>query len=275
MKITIIGLGLIGASIAKALRGQVEITGIDTDQATIDQALRDGVIKQGGADMSLAASSDMVVLAVPVGSIVETAKRVMPHTKENTVITDTGSTKARIVRELDAAWPCFIGSHPIAGKENPGYAAGQATLFNNAIAIITPTKTSLQHCIEKTTWLWESCGSHVTTMDPDKHDELMAIISHMPHLLSFVSMSIAREIHIHRELLGAGFRDFTRIAASDPVMWKDIFMANKDHVLPLIDEYMEELRKIKGIISSENAGDLEEILRTYATIRRDLYESTR
>ncbi|HPJ95008.1 MAG TPA: prephenate dehydrogenase/arogenate dehydrogenase family protein [Deltaproteobacteria bacterium] len=275
MKIAIIGLGLIGASIAKALRGQVEITGIDTDQATIDRALQDGVIKQGGPDMSLADGSGMVVLAVPVGSIVQTAKRVIPHISKDTVITDTGSTKARIVREMDAAWPCFVGGHPIAGRENPGYEAGQATLFNNAITIITPTKTSLHHCIEKVTWLWESCGSHVTTMDPDKHDELMAIISHMPHLLSFVSMSIAGEIHIHKELLGAGFRDFTRIAASDPVMWKDIFMANKDHVLPLIDEYMEELGKIKGIISSENAGDLEEMLRTYATIRRDLYESTR
>jgi len=275
MKITIIGLGLIGASIAKATHTRAEITGIDTDQATIAKALSDGVIKQGGADMSLACGSDLIVLAVPVGSIIETAKLVIPHIRKGTVITDTGSTKARIVREMDAVWPCFVGSHPIAGKEDPGYEAGQATLFNEAITIITLTKTSPQYCIEKVTWLWSSCGSQVTTMDPDKHDELMAIISHMPHLLSFVSISIAREIHIHRELLGAGFRDFTRIAASDPVMWRDIFMANKDHVLPLIDEYINELLKIKGIISSGNTHDLEEKLRTYSTIRRNLYENSR
>ena len=275
MKLTIIGLGLIGASIAKATCGMAEITAIDTDQTTIDKALSDGVIKQGGADLSLAAGSDMVVLAVPVGSIIETAARVIPHIKEGTVITDTGSTKARIVREMDAIWPGFVGSHPVAGKENPGYEAGQATLFNNAITLITPTQTSPQHCIEKVTWLWKSCGSHVSAMDPGKHDELMAIISHMPHLLSFVSMSIAGDIHIHRELLGAGFRDFTRIAASDAVMWRDIFMTNKDHVLPLIDAYMDELGKIRDIISSKNAGELEEMLRTYSMIRRNLYENTR
>ena len=275
MKISIIGLGLIGASIAKAIHGQAEITGIDTDQATIAKACSDGVIKQGGADMSLAAGSDMIILAVPVGSIIETAGMVIPHISQGTVITDTGSTKARIVREMDTIWPCFVGSHPIAGKEYPGYSAGEATLFNNAITIITPTKTSPQHCIEKVTWLWKSCGSQVTVMDPAKHDELMAIISHMPHLLSFVSMSIAGEIHIHRELLGAGFRDFTRIAASDPVMWRDIFMANKDHVLPLIDEYMAELARIRDIITSDDAGELEEILRTYSAIRRNLYENTR
>lgn len=275
MKITVIGLGLIGASIARAACGLAEITGIDKDQDTVEKALGDGVIAKGGADLSLASSSDMVVIAVPVGSIIETARGVIPHIQDGTAITDTGSTKAHIVREMDAIWPDFVGGHPIAGRENSGYSAGQATLFHDAVTIITPSKTSPQRSIEKVTWLWTSCGSHVTSMDPDKHDELMAIISHMPHLLSFTSMSLAKDIHIHRELLGAGFRDFTRIAASDPIMWRDIFMANKDCILSLIDDYMRELTMIKDIITSGKTGELEDRLRTYATIRRDLYENKR
>jgi prephenate dehydrogenase len=275
MKITIIGLGLIGASIAKALHGQAEITGIDKDPATIDRALHEGVISQGGPDMSLARQSDMVIIAVPVGSIIETAENVIPHVHSDTVITDTGSTKSRIVSHMDAVYPGFIGGHPIAGKENPGYEASQGTLFKDATSIITPTDASSGLCMEKVKWLWSVCGSHVTLMDPDKHDELMAIISHMPHLLSFVSMSAARDIQIHRELLGAGFRDFTRIAASDPVMWRDIFLENKKHVLSLIDKYMNELTMIKDIIRMENHKDLEDMLRTYSTIRRDLYENKR
>ena len=275
MKIAIVGLGLIGASIAKALNGKAEITGIDHDIATINKARSEGVISHGQTELPGTLQCDMVVLAVPVGNITAAAKMVIPRINEGTVLTDTGSTKAEIVSHIDGIWPCFVGGHPIAGKENPGYEASQATLFQDAVSIITPTQTSKTDCIEKVTRLWKSCGSHVTIMDPDKHDELMAIISHLPHLLSFVSMSIAKDIHIHRELLGAGFRDFTRIAASDPVMWRDIFTANRDHVLTLIDKYMEELEKIKDIIIRKSSRELEDMLRTYSTIRRDLYENKR
>ncbi len=275
MKIAIIGLGLIGASVARALNGLAEITGIDRDPATTRKALEDGVISCGGADPALASGSDLVVIAVPVGGIVETAEKVIPHLPHGTVITDTGSTKDSIVRRIDAIWPYFVGSHPIAGKENPGYDASQATLFRDAVCIITPTEASKDRCIEEVRWLWTSCGAHITAMAPDRHDALMAIISHMPHLLSFVSMSLAGDIHFHRELLGAGFRDFTRIAASDPVMWRDIFMANKDHVLSLIDEYMAELGTIRDVIRTGRDQELEGMLRRYATIRRDLYEDKR
>lgn len=275
MKITIIGLGLIGSSIARAIHDKAEVTGIDTDQAVINQAISDNVIRHGGDDMSLASSSDMVVIAVPVGSITDTARRVIPYLQNTTTITDTGSTKADIVREMDAVWPCFVGGHPIAGRENPGYFSSQATLFQDAVTIITPSKTLSQHCIDKVTWLWTSCGSRVISMDPDKHDDLMAIISHMPHLLSFTSMGLAKDIHIYRELLGAGFRDFTRIAASDPVMWRDIFMANRDRILPLIDDYIQELSSMKEIISQKKPRELEDRLRTFATIRRELYENKR
>ncbi|HQG32288.1 MAG TPA: prephenate dehydrogenase, partial [Deltaproteobacteria bacterium] len=235
MKITIVGLGLIGASIAKALSGRAEIRGIDHEGCVIDQALSQGVIGEGSSDLSLAGGSDMVIIAVPVGRIVEIARGLIPHIGPDTLITDTGSTKAHIVECIDELWPWFVGSHPIAGKEVPGYSASQADLFSGKAAIITPSNTTKSECIERATWLWEECGARVTVINPCMHDELMAVISHMPHLVSFASMSFARDLHIHRDLLGAGFRDFTRIAASDPVMWKDIFLANKQHILQLID----------------------------------------
>jgi prephenate dehydrogenase len=275
MKIAIAGLGLIGASLAKALKGKAEIIGIDADRTTIGQAMKDGVVIRGGTDMSLVAGCEMVVLAVPVGSIVELADRAGNYMQDGTVLTDTGSTKANIVRTIDRKWPCFVGSHPIAGKENPGYASSQADLFQSAMTIITPGKATKYECIEKTTWLWESCGSRTCTMDPERHDELMAIISHMPHLLSYVSMGLAEEIMIHRELLGAGFRDFTRIAASDPVMWRDIFLENSEKILPLIDRYINELNMMRSIIEKGKGSDLEKTLTAYARIRRGLYGDSR
>ncbi|HQI81516.1 MAG TPA: prephenate dehydrogenase [Deltaproteobacteria bacterium] len=271
MKIAIIGLGLIGASMAKALRGSATITGIDADGRTVRQALDDGVIASGSTDMAAAAHSDAVVIAVPVCSIVDAAAEVIRHIGTDTVLTDTGSTKAHIVERIEAMSPCFVGSHPIAGKENPGYAHSQEDLFRGAMTIITPTGRSRRDCVERVTSLWETCGTRIQSMDPLTHDRLMAVISHMPHLLSYASMKLADELHIHRQLLGAGFRDFTRIAASDPIMWRDIFSDNREHILPLIDTYVQELLHLRTLIEQDRTKDLEAALSSYAQIRRTLY----
>ena len=275
MKIAIVGLGLIGASLAKALKGTAQITGIDMSSRTVQLAIDEGVISKGGTDLAEVGGNDMVIIAVPVMSIVETAKGVIRHIGEGTVVTDTGSTKAHIVPSIDKLWPSFVGSHPITGKENPGYASSQADLFRSTMTIITPSSATRRVCIEKVQRLWESCGSLTSTMDPERHDELMAVISHMPHLLSYVSMSMAGGLRIHKELFGAGFRDFTRIAASDPIMWRDIFLDNKENVLPLIERYMEELRKVRSIIKQGKGKELEDILYAYAQIRRGLYGNSR
>ncbi len=275
MKIAVIGLGLIGASVAKALRDKAHITGIDMSSRVIEQALEDGVISAGGTDLSLVYPCDVIVLAVPVGSVVQTALGIRRHIRADAILTDTGSTKARIVEEMDRAFPCFVGSHPIAGKENPGYTHSQADLFANAMTIITPSASTRHDCMAKVKQLWEDCGSRTHVMDPEQHDRLMAIISHMPHLLSYTSMSMAGDLHIHKQLLGAGFRDFTRIAASDPIMWRDIFLDNKKNILPLIDNYMEELRHIRSLIEGDNTQDLENALSSYAQIKRGLYVDSR
>lgn len=275
MKLTVVGLGLIGASIARALAGKASITGIDQSPTTIEQALSQGVISGGGTDPSLAGGSDMVVIAVPVGSTVDMVSRLAPHLDGHTIITDTGSTKEAIVEGADALWPGFVGSHPIAGKEDPGFGASQADLFSGRVTILTPSASTNRHYLQKVRELWEACGSKVVEMDPATHDELMAKISHMPHLLSFASMGFAHDLHIHRDLLGAGFKDFTRIAASDPVMWRDIFLSNREHILKLIDGYIRELEAMAGMLSGGRAAELEDMLRTYSSIRRELYENTR
>lgn len=275
MKITIVGLGLIGASMAKALAGRARVAGVDADSRTIHRAIRDGVVVEGSTDMSIASGSGFVVISVPVGSVVATAREVIRHVGDDTVITDTGSTKAHIVESIDAMSPSFVGSHPIAGKENPGYDSSQADLFNGSLTIITPSDRTRPDCIEKVRILWDMCGSTTHVMDPASHDRLMAVISHMPHLLSYASMSLADDLHIHRQLLGAGFRDFTRIAASDPIMWRDIFFDNKDNILPLIDTYMVELKRLRTLIDENRDQDLQETLASYAQIRRALYGHTR
>ncbi len=275
MKVAVVGLGLIGASIAKALHGRAEIIGIDRDAGVVEKALGDGVISRGGPEVSLAAGSYIAVVALPVRSIVGAARDLAAHLSPDALITDTGSTKASIVSSLDSFWPCFVGSHPIAGKENPGYHASQANLFAGRACIVTPGPSTRGDCLERAVRFWEDCGANVTVMDPVKHDELMAVISHVPHLLSFTSMGLAADLPIHRGLLGAGFRDFTRIAASDPVMWRDIFLDNRERILELLDDYVRELGAIRGMIDNLDAEGLEEKLRTYSSIRRNLYADNR
>lgn len=275
MKVAVVGLGLIGASIAKALHGRAEIIGIDRDAGVVEKALGDGVISRGGPELSLAAGSYIAVVALPVRSIVGAARDLAVHLSPDALITDTGSTKASIVSSLDSFWPCFVGSHPIAGKENPGYHASQANLFAGRACIVTPGPSTRGDCLERAVRFWEDCGANVTVMDPVKHDELMAVISHVPHLLSFTSMGLAADLPIHRGLLGAGFRDFTRIAASDPVMWRDIFLDNRERILELLDDYVRELGAIRDLIDSRDAEGLEEKLRTYSSIRRNLYADNR
>ena len=214
MKIAVIGLGLIGASFARALKGRAEITGIDRDREVVEAALEDGVISRGGDGLEHARGNEAVVIALPVMSITDTARQLSRVLDPGTLVMDTGSTKARIVREIESFWPCFAGTHPIAGKENSGYRASQADLFKDRVCIVTPGESSRPDCIRRATELWEACGSRVVIMNPAEHDRLMAVISHMPHLLSFTSMSLASDLHIHRDLLGAGF---PRLHAHRPV----------------------------------------------------------
>ena len=275
MKIAVIGLGLIGASLARALSPTHEITGIDREDATIEAAIREKVIARGGADLSLTAACDTVVIALPVGSIVPVAHELIPYLEEGSLLTDTGSTKAHIVRELSPLWPWFIGSHPMAGTEDSGYRAGFAELFVGAVNILTPTPNTSGETLARAEGLWEACGAASLCMDPEEHDELMARISHLPHLLSFAFMPVAGELTRHQELLGRGFRDFTRIAASDPVMWRDIFLDNRAHLLGLIEDYIGQLKTLKDCLRKGEGRILEDILSAQRHLRRIIDDNPR
>ncbi len=275
MRVAVIGLGLIGASMARALAGKARVTGIDRDENVVRMAVEDGVIDTGSVEVSAVRGSEVVVLALPVGNIVPVASTAIDHLDPGAVLTDTGSTKAHIVEHMERLYGSFVGAHPIAGKEKPGYSSSDPLLFQEAVTIITPTASTPKGCIEKIAKLWEACGAWTCTMDPATHDRLMAKISHLPHLLSYASMSLAEDLHIHRELLGAGFRDFTRIAASDPVMWRDIFSDNRDNLLPLVDQYIGELLRLRSLIERGMTAELEDALARYARIRRELYDRSR
>ncbi len=272
MKLAIIGLGLIGSSIARALKDHATIIGINRSRSVIEAALHDGAISQGGGDLSLAKGCDMAVIALPVGNIVEVAFKLIPFLDKGTILTDTGSTKAEIVRSLTPVWPWFVGSHPIAGKENSGYQSGDAAIFKDAVNIITPIPITQKPCIKKVEDLWSLCGAKNFIMDPEEHDGIMAKTSHMPHLISFVFMSLLQD-KIPSFLIAKGFKDFTRIAGADAIMWKDIFIANKHNILPLIDEYLEELSRIRTYLNEDRQEKLEEALSEYRQLRRSLYEN--
>lgn len=273
-QLTIVGLGLIGASLAKALAGRYHITGIDRDEETIRAALADGVIARGGGAYSLAARSDIVIIALPVGAIVPAARELLPHLKEGAIISDTGSTKASICREL-GDHPLFVGGHPMAGTEYSGYGASFAELFDGAPCLLTPQTAAPQAAVDTLRRLWQTAGARVATVDAREHDGLMAIISHLPHLVSFAYMNLAPDLAKDADFFGKGFRDFTRIAASDPTMWRDIFLDNQDELLPLLDKLLAELSRWRELIADGEGEQLKERLHTAQQIRRNLYGPAR
>ncbi|MEA2102184.1 MAG: prephenate dehydrogenase [Thermodesulfobacteriota bacterium] len=273
MRIAICGMGLIGASIARALSSSTEIVGIDRDEKTIKDALRDSVITEGGNHIHMAKGCDLVIIALPVGAIIKTARALMDCLEPGTVLTDTGSTKLRIVDTIGPMWPWYVGSHPMAGNEDSGYNASRKDLFKDAMCILTPEGHTRKQSIQMVSEIWKACGAHIVTMPPGEHDELMAVISHMPHLLSFVFMGIAENLKESKEILGKGFRDFTRVAASDPVMWRDILIENRHNLTPLIDHYIRELSMIRGYMEDKDLDALENRLKIYRQSRRDLYNS--
>ncbi|RLB00893.1 MAG: hypothetical protein DRG37_01325 [Deltaproteobacteria bacterium] len=275
MKIGIVGLGLIGSSIARAVVSREEISGvvaIDSNRSSIEAAKSEKVIDEGGVDLSLLRDSDLVILALPVKTALKVAPKVVKYLKDGSILTDTGSTKVSIVKLIQPLWPRYVGSHPIAGKERSGYVSGESSILDGTTCVITPTSSTDRSCIEVVRRFWGLCGANTVLMSPASHDAVMAVISHIPHLLSFGYMHIIERAGIPRTLIGKGLKDFTRIAASDPDVWKDIFFDNKDNIIPLINEYIKELERLRSYINVGKVDAVKELLRQYSGVRRSLDE---
>jgi prephenate dehydrogenase len=277
-KVVIFGVGLIGGSFALALRranAVGEIVGFGRSAATLKQARQFGLIDRIGDDVAREVrDADLILLATPVAQMTEIFARIAPHLGANTLITDGGSTKADVVeaarQQLGAKIAQFIPAHPVAGAELSGPAAALAELYQGKKVVLTPLPENLPADIARVRAAWEACGALVSELTPERHDEVFAAVSHLPHLLAFTLVHDLAQ-RDDRDLLlsfaASGFRDFTRIAASSPEMWRDISLANRDALLGEIEQYAAELYKLHQALQQRDAAKLEEIFSLAQKVR--------
>lgn len=279
-KVVICGVGLIGGSFALGLRraGAVqEIVGFGRSATSVQQALQLGVIDRVGEDIAAeVADADLVLLATPVGSMAEWMARIAPHLGANTLVTDGGSTKTNVVQDAYAQLgdkvAQFVPAHPIAGAEKSGAAAAMAELYVGKKVVITPLPENSPEAVQRVKDAWLACGAQVFELTHAEHDTIFAAVSHLPHLLSFALVHDLAQ-RDNRELLlsfaASGFRDFTRIAASSPDMWRDICLANRDALLNEITAYQAELNLIHHALENVDGEALHQIFSQAQAIRRD------
>lgn len=266
-KITVIGTGLIGGSLSLALKaaGAVgEVTGVGRGLANLQQAVELGVIDRFNQDAEAAvADADVVFLSTPVMTLPVMAARVLPHMKPGAILTDGGSVKEQIVAEIEPLVPAgvhFVPGHPIAGTERSGAAAAFASLYQDRRCILTPTENTDATALELVRRMWQAAGSEVVVMDVAKHDLILAAISHLPHMVAYALVNaVASDDRYGEDILkysAGGFRDFTRIASSDPAMWRDIALANREALLEMISGFEAMLAELKQDIAAANGEDL-------------------
>ncbi|MEE9258402.1 MAG: prephenate dehydrogenase/arogenate dehydrogenase family protein [Nitrospinaceae bacterium] len=268
--ITIIGVGLIGGSLARACkqRGLVEtITGFGRNRANLEKAVSLKFINRYSTDIKEAVKdADLVVLCSPVGTLVPRVREMLPALKEGCIVTDAGSVKTSVVREIDALMPgsvLYVGAHPIAGGERSGIKASAPNLFDGAACIVTPTEKTDQEALKKVLKFWEAVGMRTHTMDTEEHDYIFGAVSHLPHIVAYALMNTIGELKTNNQqpitlFSGGGLKDITRIASGDPVMWRDIFLANKQPTIELLGQFRDTLDQLKVWIEKEDGESLKQ-----------------
>lgn len=284
-RIALIGVGLIGSSLARVIRrdglaGQVVgcARSDATRQAVLDLGLA-GSVTDNPAEA--AKGADLVIICTPVGAYDAIAQQIGPVLSPGAIVSDVGSVKRTVI---DAIVPHLadgvhlVPGHPIAGTENSGPEAGFESLFEDRWVILTPPAGTEPEAIDRVAELWRRTGSHIEIMDADHHDQVLAITSHVPHLIAYTIVGTATDLEdvLKAEVIkfaASGFRDFTRIAASDPVMWRDIFLNNRDAVLEMLGRLTEDLTVLQRAIRDGDGGRLEEIFTRTREIRRGVVEA--
>ncbi|MCL6472091.1 MAG: prephenate dehydrogenase [Firmicutes bacterium] len=263
--VAIIGLGLLGGSLAAAFKqkpADYEIVGYNHNHASAEEALRMGIIDRAALTVEEAASdADVIFICTPVRVIPELAVKAGKNAKKGAIVTDVGSTKVNIVKDVEQLMPegvHFIGGHPMAGSEKHGVAASNPTLFKNTHYLLTPTQKTDMSAYQKLHSMLTSIGANVLAIDPYKHDRAVAVISHLPHMVAAVLMNLASSEANKTEnlllLAAGGFKDTTRIAAGSPRMWIDICLDNKDAILYSLDKMVEMLNSLRNDIAAEDRG---------------------
>ncbi|WP_375414203.1 prephenate/arogenate dehydrogenase family protein [uncultured Bradyrhizobium sp.] len=283
-RIALIGFGLIGGSIARAARAQGlagEIVATARSAKTRARVSELGVVDRvADTNAQAVKDADLVILCVPVGACGLAAQEIAPHLKPGAIVSDVGSVKGAVVRDMAPCLPegvHFIPAHPVAGTEHSGPDAGFAELFIDRWCILTPPEGTDPNAVERLRAFWAGLGAKVETMTPDHHDMVLAITSHLPHLIAYTIVGTADELEgvTQSEVLkfsAGGFRDFTRIAASDPTMWRDVFLTNKDAVLEMLGTFNEDLAKLTRAIRRGDGEALFEHFSRTRAIRRGIVE---
>jgi cyclohexadieny/prephenate dehydrogenase len=284
-QVTFIGFGLIGSSLARAMIEKnltEQIVCVDQSQDVCDRVLAMGLADEATTDPALGVQgSDLVILCTPVGVMGQVASQFTGHLEDGCIITDVGSVKNSVIKALQPRLTSrvhLVPAHPIAGTEFSGPENGFAELFINRWCILTPQPHTELQAIEKITRLWEACGSTVEIMEPEHHDLVLGITSHLPHLIAYTIVGTANDLEddIKSEVIkfsASGFRDFTRIASSDPTMWRDVFLSNKDAVLEMLQRFSEDLTALQKAIRKEDGDYLYQHFSETRDIRNEIIDA--
>jgi len=282
-RVAIIGLGLIGGSIGLAVREH--LPGVATRGYDADPAVRTRARERRLADeicdtaQAAVADADLVVLCVPVGAMEEAARTIASSLKPDAIVSDVGSSKLGVGQALAAVLPgqAVIPAHPVAGTEHSGPDAGFATLFHQRWCIVTPPEGADRAKVRALVEFWEALGARVDTMDAEHHDLVLAVTSHIPHLIAYTIVGTASDLEdvTRGEVIkysAGGFRDFTRIAASDPTMWRDVFLNNRDAVLEMLDRFLTDFAMMREAIRASDGETLFDLFTKTREIRRGIIE---
>jgi cyclohexadieny/prephenate dehydrogenase len=284
-RMALIGLGLIGSSLGRAAKKHGlagHVAGHARTGRTRERSLELGFVDSvheavGGAVLG----ADLVVVCTPIGTYAEIGAAMAPHLAPGSIVTDVGSVKQAVIRDLGPHIPegvHFVPGHPVAGTEHSGPDAGFAELFEGRWAILTPPPGTDAEAVERVAELWRRCGSQIEIMESGHHDQVLAITSHLPHLIAYTIVGTATDLEesTRREVIrfsASGFRDFTRIAASDPVMWRDVFLNNREAVLEMLGRFNEDLTALQRAIRWGEGDKLQDLFTRTRAIRRGIIEA--
>ena len=284
-RIAVIGIGLIGSSLARAIKKRKlahEIAIATRRRSTLATARKLNLGSSYHLKAAQAAKgADLVILCAPLGANVALAKEIGPHLKSGAIVSDVGSTKVSVITDVSPHLPAgvsFVPAHPIAGTENSGPKAGFDALFDKRWCVLTPSEETALSAVKKIRALWQALGAYVEIMDAKHHDQVLAITSHLPHLIAYTLVNTATELErdLKKDVVrfsAGGFRDFTRIAASDPTMWRDVFLSNRDAVLDTLGRFTEDLTALQRAIRRGDGGLLYDRFSRTRAIRREIIDA--
>lgn len=286
-KAVIAGIGLIGSSLARNLKNKhlaETVAAYDKNPDYLEQAMKLGIVDEVYSSIAdAAAGADLVILATPVGAFGALSREMLPALAKGAIVTDVGSVKKYALQEIEANIPeesgiVIVGGHPVAGTEKSGPEAGFEELFADRWCILTPTERSTTEAVEKLTEMWRQAGMKIDTMSAEHHDKVMAAVSHLPHLIAFSIVGTVADLegYEQKEIIkysASGFRDFTRIAGSDPTMWRDILLNNKSTILELIQRFVEDLIALERNIRWGEGDKLFELFSRTQKIRKEVIDA--